>query len=178
MELPDEVLDLLSEALESTNFTRFILKDNNFGRKGIGFALKYLMSNRLLKKFGLFDNPIDNMVQIKQLSQVVKEHPSIEGLALSGCCGEVSDGYEMLQMIMTAGKNKLHVINISRNNISTGGDTFISDFLANNQMLLTLKLCGNQLDDNDANAIASALKHNTILQRIITKSLIITTLFY
>ena len=88
-------------------------------------------------------------------------------LALHGCRGEGIDGHEMLQLIMNAGKSsKLDVINLSCNNISTGGDTFISDFLRDNQMLATLTLRGNQLDDNDAIAIAGALKQNTILQTL------------
>ena len=166
MELPDTVLSLLSKGLESTNFTRFVLRDNNFGQAGIEFALKYLKNNRILKKFNLYNNPFDNISDIKQLCQVVKNHPSVEEIDLVGCRGEEVDGYEMLQMIMNAGKSNLTSIVLSYNEISTGGDTFISDFLADNPILETLFLDGNQLDDNDAIAIASALKQNTILRTI------------
>ena len=66
---------------------------------------------------------------------------------------------------MNAGK-RLRVVNLSANNISTGGDTFISDFLADNPMLKYLFLDGNQLDDNDAIAITGALKHNDNLRAL------------
>ena len=57
MDLPDTVLDLLSKAFESTHFTRFALRDNNLGQRGIDFALKYLKSNQIMKRFALVDNP-------------------------------------------------------------------------------------------------------------------------
>jgi len=166
MELPDTVLDLLSKALESTQFTKFGLQNNSFGQKGIEFVLNYLKTNQIMKEFGLFVNTIDNMEQIKQLCEIVEEHPNIEDVSLDECRGEGLNGYEMLQMIMNAGKYKLNGVDLSNNNISTGGGTFISDFLACNPMLQYLRLSHNQLDDNDAIAIAGALKHNTNLETL------------
>lgn len=166
MELPDTVLELLSKALESSHFTSFILGDNNFGQRGIGFALNYLKSNSILKHFALVSNPIESIKDIKQICQTVEDHPSIEAVALGRCKGADMDGYEMLQMIMTSGKNKLKGVDLSHNNISTGGGTFISDFLTDSPMLQILKLEGNQLDDNDAIVIAKALKHNTNLHTL------------
>ena len=164
VELPNRVLELLSKALKSTRFNRFVLGNNSIGQAGIDFALKYLKSNRIMKQFALVDNTIDNMKDVKQLCQIVKDHPSLERLTLNRCRGgEGIDGYEMLQMIMDAGK-RLRVVNLPRNNISTRGDTFISDFLAGNPILNTLNLSHNQLDDNDAMAIAGALKHNKNLR--------------
>ena len=164
MDLPDVVMDLLYEALKSTHFYRFILKSNNFGIKGIKLALKHVKRNEIMNEFGLYNNTINNMKDIKQLCKIMKDHPSLEMLALSGCRGEGINGYEMLQMIMKAGKRKLDVLDLSDNEISTGGDTFISDFLSSNHMLATLNLHGNQLNDNDAMVIASALGHNTNLR--------------
>ena len=85
-------------------------------------------------------------------------------LALQDCRGEGIDGHEMLQFIINAGKNKVKSLNLCENDISTGGDTFISEFLSSNHMLAALELNGNQLDDNDAIAIANALEHNTNLR--------------
>ena len=76
------------------------------------------------------------------------------------------DGYEMMQTIMLASKNKRLGVELSSNDIKTRGDTFISDFLASNPILETLVLTDNQLDDNDAYAFARALKHNTKLRRL------------
>ena len=166
MELPNEVLDLLSKALESTYFNRFVLGNNNLGQKGIDFAFNYFKSNKVLREFCLYNNTINNMKDVTQFCHIVEEHPSIEIVSLDGCRGEQVDGYEMLQLIMTAGKSKLRVVNLSNNNISTDGGTFTSDFFARNPMLDTLDLSGNQLGDNGAIAIAGALKHNTNLRAL------------
>ena len=164
-ELPDEVLDLLIEALESTHFTKFMLQNNNLGQKGIEFALNYLQNNSCMRWLTLVENPINNMEQIKQLCKIVEDHPLIEVLALDGCRGEGVNGYEMLQLVMSAGKYKLKVVDLSNNDIATGGgDTFLSDFLTDNPILQCLKIDGNQLDNNDAKAIAGSLKHNTNLR--------------
>jgi len=101
---------------------------------------------------------------VNQLCQIVKDHPSIERLSLCGCKDEDFDGYDMLQRIMRAGRTKLKSLDLGDNNIRTGGDTFISDFLAGNPMLRSLHLHINKLDDNDAAMIATALKHNTNLK--------------
>ena len=73
MDLPDAVLELLSKALESTQFTKFILQNNNLGQSGIEFASNYLKGNCILKEFSLYDNTIDNMKDIKQLCQTVED---------------------------------------------------------------------------------------------------------
>ena len=164
MELPDTVLDLLSEALESTHFHILFLARNNFGQRGIEFALVYLERNYIMKELILEGNHIDSMMDVEHLCRIIKQHPSINTLALPECRGADVDGYEMLQTVMSAGKSKLKVVDLARNNISTGGDTFISDFLRDNPMMEKLNLHGNQLDDNDAIAIAGALKHNTNLR--------------
>ena len=94
----------------------------------------------------------------------MKDHSSINKIDLRGICGEEIDGYGMLCSIMAAGANKLKSIDLSRNDIRTEGSTFIADFLATNPILEKLVLWGNKLDDNDANSIANALKHNTNLR--------------
>ena len=165
MELPDAVIDLLSKALEFTHFGDFVLCDNSFGQKGIDFALKYLQNNNILKDFSLYENKL-GMHDIQRLCDIVAEHPSIEILMLEECQGESVDGYEMLQTIMSAGRDKLKTINLSKNDICTDGDTFLSDFIAKNHVLKSLDLSGNQLGDNCAMAIASSLKHNKTLRSL------------
>ena len=168
LEMPGEVLDLLSEALETTYFNCLSLAWNNFGQKGIEFALDYLRRNSKCKHLCLNCNDM-SMLDIDLLSTIVDTHPSIEKLELSGCKGDRVDGYDMLQRIMRAGKSKLKFLDMSNNDISTGGDTFISEFLAGNPILESLHLRHNQFDDNDAIMIASALKHNTNLKMISLK---------
>jgi len=167
VELSDPILGLLSQSLQSTYFEQFALGLNlNFGEEGIKFALDYLENNDSCKRFSLHNNPMNNMEDIQRLGNIVKEHPTIKELILHGCIGEGMNGYEMLKTIMISGRNKLKMISLDDNSISTGGDTFISDFLANNKKLKTLSMTENQLDDNDALLIAGAVKHNTTLSVI------------
>ena len=159
--LPDKVIDLLSKALKSTHFQYFTLRDNNFGQKGIDFVLDYLESNTVMKWITLVNNPINNMDDINKLCKIIKDHPSIENLALDNCKGGDINGYEMLTKIMNAGINNLIQVDLARNGINTKGGTAISDFLATNPILETLDLSRNELNDNDAIDIAKSLKHNS-----------------
>lgn len=104
------------------------------------------------------------MDDINKLCQIVEAHPSIEFLTLENCKGEDINGYEMLTRIMTSGKNKLKLIDLSNNQISTDVGTFISDFLSADPILKSLYLEGNELDDRAAILIAKALNHNTKLR--------------
>jgi len=164
--LPKEVIDLLAKALKSTHFEELILMRNHFGQKGIEFSLDYLKNNPILKAFSLANNPINNMNDINKLCKIVKVHPTIECLALASCKGEDINGYEMLKTVMDAGKSKLVNISLTGNQISTKGDTFISDFFATNPVLVALSLQRNQLDDQDAIGIAQALKQNAKLRQL------------
>ena len=69
VELPDNVLDLLSSALKSTHFHQLTLQSNNFGQRGIDFAFKYVKTNPVLKDFCFNDNPVENMKDINRLCQ-------------------------------------------------------------------------------------------------------------
>ncbi|KAL7524653.1 hypothetical protein ACHAXR_000662, partial [Thalassiosira sp. AJA248-18] len=163
-ELPHFVLDLLFNALESTPFKHFSLTKNNLGRDGIKSALNYMQNNLVLKAFCLNENSIDHNEDVSKLCDIIKGHPSVEEIQLAGCFGDDMDGHDILFSIMTAGVNKLKKIHFNSNSISTGGSTFLSDFLATNPPLDTLSVFENELDDNDAISIASALNLNTNLQ--------------
>ena len=169
MELSDEVVDLLSKALTSTHFKRIILRNNNLSKKGVAFALNHLKDNDKCIEFLLRGNAL-SMNNIQHLCEIVSLHSSVKILALCDCVGEDINGYEILKSVMLAGRTRLDLINLSDNRISTGGDTFISDFLAKNHKLESLHLTDNRLDDNDAMMIASALKHNTKLRTLILKN--------
>ena len=167
MQLPDAVIDLLSNALKSTRLHKLELRDNNLGQKGRDFILNYLKHDRILKELLLYENPIfDSVKDIKRFCQIIRKHPSIKTFGITGYSDWHTfdtSKYQMLKSIMNAGKTKLTTIYLSDNAIKTGGGTFISDFLAKNPILENLHIEDNHLNDNDAVAIASALKHNTKL---------------
>jgi hypothetical protein len=163
VELPMPVLDLLSDALETTHFKSITLLGNNFGGDGITFVLNHMRRNQKLEELHMLSNVIDHEDDIHRFCEIIERHPTFHTINLEGCFGEGISGYYMLCSIMIAGKHKLKNIDLSDNAISTGGSTFVSDFLAMNPILEKLELRGNKLDDNDANAIAEALKCNTNL---------------
>jgi len=166
MELPEEVIDLLSNALKSTYFHHFILRNNNITQKGIEFTLDYLESNPILKRYILVNNEFDSMDDIERLCQIVETHPSIEMLNLHGCKGMNVDDYEMLKMVMRAGMYKLDVLDLSKNGIGNENGQFVAGFMTNNHRLQVLDLSDNKLDDNDAKWIARSLKENTNLRTL------------
>ena len=119
----------------------------------------------MLETFVMYENLIDREDDFTELSEIIRDHPTINTINLQGCCGEGINGHDVLCSIMNAGRSKLKSIDLSCNNdIATGGSTFIADFLATNPILEKLLLSNNQIDDEDANLIASALKHNTNLR--------------
>ena len=174
--LPYEVIDILRRALPSTHFPRLVLKNNNLSTSGIYFALNYLKRHKCIE-LCLSGNAL-SMRHIKFLCCIVSsdDYPTPATinnglcLGLTGCKGADIDGHEMLKMITTAGKNKLQILNMRGNSISTGGNMFLSIFLAENPPLKRLHLNGNELDDNDAVAIASALLHNKNLRMLNIKN--------
>ena len=97
---------------------------------------------------------------IQRLCHIVERHPSIEVLTLDECKGDDISGYEMLRMIMNAGREKLKGVYLSGNDISF----FIPDFLERSSVLTHLGLSGNSLVDDDAMTIAASLKYNTTLR--------------
>ena len=79
--LPEEVLGLLSNALESTHFKKFRLGRNNFfGRSGIQFVLNYMQHNPVLEVLGLYGNHnlcFGSNDDIHRLCETIREHPTI-----------------------------------------------------------------------------------------------------
>jgi len=118
MDLSDEVIDLLSSSLKNAYFNEFTLQRNRFGQKGIDLVLNYIKGNESLTHLTLGDNPIMCMKNVRRLCGIIKYHPSIESIELPMCANEEINGYEMLQLIMTAGKNKLKNLDLSGNRIT------------------------------------------------------------
>ena len=129
----------------------------------LSFALDVAKFSPRLTTITFAQNEIQNNAHLESLCDVVRDHPSLQQVRIPGCCGEGIDGLRILQRLIAAGGNKLREIVFSVNNVSTGGNTFLSDFLANNPPLKRLELGCNKLDENDARLIAASLKSNTNL---------------
>ena len=168
VQLTPSVMDLLATALKGkTIFKKVELERNDFvnTREGIDFAVKLVKDNPKLEHFDWANNPIERMEDARYLVEAIISHPGIVGIRIENCLGEDINGYEILRSLFTSGRSFV-AIDLEGNDIRTGGGTEISDYLATNPPLEYLFLSRNQLNDKDALLIASALKKNTILQRL------------
>ncbi|KAL9186473.1 hypothetical protein ACHAXT_005711 [Thalassiosira profunda] len=176
MQLSKEALDVLGEGLSQFRSIGELIfyRNTNFAQVGnaafqerpsdiLSFALDVAKFSPRLTTITFAQNEIQNNAHLESLCDVVRDHPSLQQVRIPGCCGEGIDGLRILQRLIAAGGNKLREIVFSVNNVSTGGNTFLSDFLANNPPLKRLELGCNKLDENDARLIAASLKSNTNL---------------
>eukprot|EP00578_Thalassiosira_sp_NH16_P022219 CAMPEP_0181082820 /NCGR_PEP_ID=MMETSP1071-20121207/3825_1 /TAXON_ID=35127 /ORGANISM="Thalassiosira sp., Strain NH16" /LENGTH=489 /DNA_ID=CAMNT_0023164431 /DNA_START=39 /DNA_END=1508 /DNA_ORIENTATION=+ len=177
LELTPSVLELLDDALRQTHFKKFCLLCGrgwvgNLALDGINFAISYLDRNPILKELDLSHNNLSEDDHVSQLCDVIKAHPSVESIQLHGCFAREGtlNGFDVLCSLLTAGEINVKNIVFSGNDVSTGGNRFISDFLATNSALEILNLSRNRLDDGDATLIAGALKINTKLRLLDIRS--------
>ena len=162
VEISDEVVPHLLHGLERTHFKSFTFSNNSFGRHGIPMVRYILERNPHLKELELFGNPIERE-EAEILCRRFQNHPSLEQLTLNGCCNGY--GFHMLCSVLGS-CDELTSLNMSVNDISTGGSTFLPDFISTNICLTVLNLNGNNLNDHDAVLIADALKRNNTLREL------------
>lgn len=83
----------------------------------------------------------------------------------SSLSNEDINAYSPVQHLLDGRCNvTLVYVDLANNGIKTNGDTCISDFLRRNPSLKSLIFKGNQINDNDALAIAQALQSNSNLR--------------
>ena len=166
VQLSSAVMKMLTPALRDKPwFEGFGLNNIRNSGEGIAFAIDIIQSNQKLEQFFWGNNPIESMNDVNHLVEVVISHPRIYCINLNNCFGENVDVYSMLCSLLASGK-QCSWIDLSSNNIRTGGRTELPDFLATNPPLCNLFLEKNHLDDNDAILVARALKRNTNLRRL------------
>ena len=167
VQLTSSVMDLLASALKGKPFKIIHFNNNEFAiaREGIGFAVKIVGDNPKLEQLNWVNNEIERMEDARYLVDAVISHPCIDKVRLENCFGDDINGYEILRHLLASDKNFSH-IDLERNNIRTGENTAISDYIATNPPLKKLFLADNHLDDDDAMLIARSLKHNTNLKHL------------
>ena len=168
LQLPASVIDLLAPVLKHESFDTINLQNNSFVniREGVEFVVEVMKSNDMMEVFCWTSNIINSMEDARYLVDAIISHPSIDMIRLDHCFGgDGINGYDTLRSLLTSDNGFKH-IDFDRNNIRTGGDTAISDYLATNPPLKVLHLDENKLNDEDARLIARALKCNTNLQYI------------
>lgn len=171
VQIPSELCYLLEKALPNNHFKRLTFQNNQFGRFGISMAIKCIEKNPKLAEFMLSENDIEAEEDAKRLCQAVNEHPTLEIFSLKRSCDAF--GHDIMCSIMHD-QCKLECIDLPGNSIRTNGSRHIADFLAKNPPLRELTLEDNHLHDDDAEAIAEALKTNTNLKTLILRGNLIT----
>ena len=168
VQLPSVVLDMLIQGLVHKKMHCLALRGVVFqvNREGIDFAVNKLQTNRELRKFEWSYCGTLGIADSTLLYNAVLYHPFLEEITLDNYTGTTDEnGYHNLIALLTT-KSKMTHLFYRDNNVRTGGDTRLSDFIATNPPLDLLGLCDNELEDNDAIMIAEALQHNTNLRRI------------
>jgi hypothetical protein len=166
VQIPSELCYLLERVLPLNHFKRLTFQNNHFGRFGISLVIKCIEKNPKLVEFILSENEIETVEDAQILCQVVNSHPSLEIFSLKRTCTAFAN--DILTSIMH-GSCKLECLDLPGNDIRTHGSRHIADFLAKNPPLRELTLESNHLNDDDAEAIAEALKTNTNLKTLILR---------
>ena len=165
VQLSSKVIDLLAPALNGKPFLDFVLDNNDFEEdRGIEFAVECMQSNLQMKAFHLTNNQIGSVENVHSVLDAVINHPTIDNVRLENCLvdGDL-DSYEVARLLVASDK-KWDLLDFERNNISTGRDTTIPDYITSNPPLVYLFLEDNKLNDEDAILISHALKQNTNLK--------------
>ena len=133
--------------------------------EGIDFLVKSMKANPSLTWLDITQNPTESEADVNLLKDAIISQPSIHSLRLDNLCGESVNGYNLLCSLLASGKRFRH-ISLEGNNIQTGGDTAIPNYIGINTSLMNLYLADNHLNDNDIVLIARALKKNTKLRHL------------
>ena len=128
MKLGVNLLDEMSNALQSTQFTSLALTRNNLSCQGIKTALNYMRHNPILGIVPFNRNMINYRENALQLCAIVKAHHFIENLRLDGCLGVEINGYEFLCSILVAWASKLKNVDFGCNRERSNGSTLFQNF--------------------------------------------------
>ena len=165
MHLPYEVLAILMQGLAEKDMHRMSLDGVVFQefRQGIDFAVDMIQRSRMMQHFCWAYNGMSmtDITDSNRLFEAVVNHPSLTTITLDAYIGH-ANGYDNLISLLTTQSTMKELV-YRGNNVLTGGDTRLSEFIATNPPLRELVLCRNELKDEDAIRIAYALQHNTNL---------------
>jgi len=161
VQLQQEVLDMLSPALQTLDIKSLVL-GGNIGSDLVSFMADIIQHNSYIQGI-VWDNQIESVDDMKKLCKAIKKSTSFTSLALINCFD--GNNLQMMQTILDA-SHQLGKLVLNNNGIGTVGTNLIADFLTSNPPLKRLYLKNNDLNDTDAALLANALQSNTSLERI------------
>lgn len=127
VQLTTSVTDVLIPALKG-KLHELYLENNEFVDiyKGAEFIITCIESNPLMKEFCLVNNQLETTDNIGAVLDTVISHPSIDHIRLENCLGGDINSYDILCSVLASGK-QFDTVDFDTNNISTGGETGISE---------------------------------------------------
>jgi len=162
--LPISVLDIILPAFQSMNLTKLTLGDVALGRDGFQRLSSFIRENTSLDRFCFGGDMIDDMSVASGLSDAVKCHPNIALLAFTKC--GLCNNPRILEKILE-GCTGLRMVSITNEKLGQDGVAVVADFVRCNHPMKVMHLQRNKILDNDLLVLASALKQNKNLKKLI-----------
>lgn len=159
--LPGSVLDIIFPTLQTTNLDHMLLLDVRLGNEGLLRLSSFLKTNTSIKNLCIGGERIRDLSIANSLSDAVKGHQSLDGIAIVKC----GLGANVVGKVLE-GCTGLNSLGISHEKLGQVCVNFIADFISGNHAIEVLRLSYNKLSDNDALVLASALKENTNLRQL------------
>jgi len=118
---------------------------------------------KILVQLFLGGDLIDDVAVASSLSDAIKDHPNIQLLAFDNC--SLSNN-TILEKILE-GCASLRMVSICNEQLGREGVAAVADFIRCNHSTEIMSLRKNNISDNDTLVLASALKENTNITKLI-----------
>ncbi|EJK57832.1 hypothetical protein THAOC_22088 [Thalassiosira oceanica] len=167
IELHPSALEILYPAMEG-RMTKIDMRRIIFPGPNVVKCYKIIASsirrNHALETLKWYSNRIPSDEHADLLIKSIIDNWSIENVLLANCFNQSgANGCRALAALMASGRS-FQELDFSEN--SLWGVDDVATALATNPQLDRLWICGNELNDRDAELIAQALKQNTNLQEL------------
>jgi hypothetical protein len=163
IELPAAIFEMIVKSLKGKGFIKYYFRDNGFGRYGIRALIDLMDSNPELRSLSLYDNSIDEEDGI-HFCQAIARHPTLTSIDLAGCCrGRI---YMLSELVRSSQLESISMIDSDLSFFTAAEREGFFNALSSNTSLTHLTLTGNNLIDEDAASIATAIEGNNTLQHL------------
>eukprot|EP00956_Cyclotella_meneghiniana_P042224 scaffold248394_cov46-Cyclotella_meneghiniana.AAC.3 len=175
VEIPEEVLNILQDALQQTHFHELRFYHNHLsGVEYIDFIASCVEADTRLKKLTLNEVDFGDLEDMDIMCTAINNNNSLQELYMSKC--NCTQGYYITQFdrdeggfcdVFTKLKSKsLKKIVLKNIGISNLQPTDMTEFLSSNPTLENLDMRGNRLFTQDIRYISDALRQNTTLRHL------------
>jgi hypothetical protein len=162
VELPRDVLEVLSPVMKVAPIKLLHLKNNGLSRAGINILTQIIRANRLIERVALKDSQLEIGSIVSLVEQPRHQH-CVQSISLDKCnLGRHS--MLMSALTNTLPLSQIKTISLAYNYIEGQGAEIIAAYLRTNPPLESIDLTGNLISDEGVVVMANALKTNTTLR--------------